>query len=77
MSGVSLEERYAGNPRLLSLYRKKLLEPNWAGKLDDTEYEYIKSQLRRSPALKRRWRFRPSAKRLSVKRVRAVAGMGV
>jgi hypothetical protein len=70
---MTLEERYADDPDLLSFYRKKLLEPGWAGELDAVELAYIKSELRRSASLRRRWGFRPSAKRLSEDRVRAIA----
>jgi len=74
---VSLQERYANNPQLLAFYEKKLLVPGWAGELSPDEFAYIKSQLRQSPSLKRRWGFRPSAKRLSEKRIRAVARDGL
>ena len=72
-SRMTLEERYANNPWLLKLYREKLLEPRWAGELDTVELEYVKSHLKRSPSLRRRWEFRPSAKRLSETRIRALA----
>ena len=68
-----LEERYASDPELLEFYEKKLLQPGWAGELDAVELAYIKSQLRESPSLKRRWGFKPSARRLSEKRIRAIA----
>jgi hypothetical protein len=74
---VTLEERYAGDPELLKFYKKKLLEPGWAGELKPYELAYIKSQLRLSPSLRRRWGFRPSAKRLSEKHIRAVARDGL
>ena len=73
ISKVTLEERYADDPDLLSFYRKKLLEPGWAGELDSIELAYIKSELRWSASLRRRWGFRPSAKRLSEFRIRAIA----
>jgi hypothetical protein len=73
---MSLEERYANDPQLLEFYKQKLLEPGWAGELDPDELAYIKSQLRRSPSLRRRWGFRPSAKRLSEERIKAVARNG-
>ena len=75
-SEMTLEERYANDPWLLELYREKLLEPGWAGELDDVELAYIKSELVKSPSLRRRWGFRPSAKRLSEARIRAVAMYG-
>jgi hypothetical protein len=75
--GMSLEEQYANDPKLLEFYRENLLEPGWAGELDPDELAYIKSKLRQSPSLKRRWGFRPSAKRLSERRIRAVARDGL
>jgi hypothetical protein len=75
--GMSLEERYANDPELLEFYRENLLETGWAGELDPDELAYIKSKLRQSPSLKRRWGFRPSAKRLSERRIRAVARDGL
>lgn len=74
---VTLEERHADDPWLLELFKEKLLEPGWAGELDAVEFEYIKSQLKQSPSLRRRWGFRPSAKRLSESRIRDVAMYGV
>ncbi len=74
---MSLEELYADDPEFLELYRENLLEPGWAGELDPVELAYIKSQLRQSSLLRRRWGFRPSAKRLSEKRIRAVAKDGL
>jgi len=72
-----LEERYAKDPELLQFYRKKLLIPGWAGELDPVELDYIKSQLRQSPSLKRQWGFRPSARRFSESRIRAIARDGL
>jgi len=74
---MSLEERYASDPGLLHFYQKKLLEPGWAGELDSIELAYIKWQLRQSPSLRRRWGFRPSARRLSESRIRSVARNGL
>ena len=59
---MSLEERYAHDPDLLAFYRKRLLEPGWAGELSPDELAYIKAELRQSASLRRRWGFRPSAK---------------
>ena len=70
---MTLDEVYGDDPELLKLYKKKLLIPGWAGELKPDELKYIKSQLRVSPSLKRRWGFKPSARRLSEKRIRAVA----
>jgi len=72
-----LEDRYANAPWLLNIYKEKLLEPGWAGELDAAELEYIRSELRKSPSLRRRWGFRPSAKRLPEKRIRYAAMYGV
>ena len=77
MMKTSLEERYASDAELLAFYKKNLLEPGWAGELDPDELAYIKSQLRQSPSLRRRWGFRPSARRLPEKRIRAVARDGL
>jgi len=74
---MTLEERYADASWLLELYKEKLLEPGWAGELDRVELEYIKGCLKKSASLRRRWGFRPSAKRLSEERIRAVARDGV
>ena len=74
---MTLEERYANDPWLLEYYREGLLEPGWAGELDDVELQYIKSELSKSRSLRRRWGFRPSAKRFSEDRIRAVAMDGV
>jgi hypothetical protein len=38
----TLETRYADDPRLLQLYRRKLLKPGWPGRKDNTEREYIR-----------------------------------
>ena len=73
---MSLEEQYADDSELLEFYKQKLLVPGWAGDLDPDELTYLKSQLRRSSSLRRRWGFRPSAKRLSEGRIRAVARNG-
>jgi len=47
------------------------------GELKPYELAYIRSQLRQSPSLRRRWGFRPSAKRFSEKHIRAVARDGL
>jgi len=38
----TLESRYDGDPRLLRLYKLRLLKPGWAGKKDAVEREYIR-----------------------------------
>jgi hypothetical protein len=70
---MTLEERYAADPWLLEYCKKNLLEPGWAGDLDNVEFAYVKSELIKSRRLKQRWGFRPSAKRLSEGRIRAAA----
>jgi hypothetical protein len=74
---MMLGERYVADRWLPEYYRKNLLEPGWAGALDNVEFAYIKSELTKSRPLKRRWGFRPSARRLSESRIRAVAMYGV
>jgi len=74
---MSLEKRYATDPGHLEYYKEKLIEPEWAGELSPDEFTYIKSQLRHSASLKRRWGFCPSAKRLSESRIRSVARNGI
>ena len=73
---MRLDERYKDDPELLAFYKKKLLEPGWAGELSLDEFAYVKSQLRQSALLRRRWGFRPSARRLSERHIRAVARDG-
>jgi|GEM_PF-1789218 len=74
---MTLDEIYTGDPGLLKFYKRKLLEPGWAGELKPYELAYIKAQLRQSPSLRRRWGFRPSARRFSDKQIRAVARDGL
>ena len=73
----SLEEEYANDPKTLKLYQDNLIEPGWAGELTRNELAYIKSQLEKSPSLKRRWGFRPTAKRFSESHIRDVAMNGL
>ena len=73
----SLEEEYANDPKTLKLYQENLIEPGWAGELTRNELAYIKSQFEKSPSLKRRWGFRPTAKRFSESHIRDVAMNGV
>jgi len=42
---TSFEEKYANDPQLLDFYKRKLLEPGWAGELSPDELAYLKSQL--------------------------------
>ena len=74
---MTLYEIHENDPGLLKFYKKKLLIPGWAGELSPDEFAYIKSQLKASPSLKRRWGFKPSAKRLPEKRIRAIARDGL
>jgi len=74
---MTLEERHANDPWQLAMYKEGLLEPGWGGDLDDVELEYVLSELKKSRPLRRRWGFRPSAKRLSRSSIRAVAMYGV
>jgi len=74
---MSIEECYAQDPFLLEFYKMKLLQPGWAGELIPDEFTYIKAQLRQSPSLKRRWGFRPSARRFNENHIRIVAQYGL
>jgi hypothetical protein len=74
---MSLEEQYADDPEFLKFYGENLIEPGWAGELSRDELAYIKSELKKSPSLKRRWGFRPTARRFSESHIRAVARNGV
>ena len=74
---MSPEERYKDDIRHLEFYQEKLVEPGWAGELSPDEFVYIKCQLRQSSSLKRRWGFRPTAKRLSESQIRTVARDGL
>ncbi len=76
-ASTSLEEMYRDNPQQLAYHKKNLLEPGLPGDLLPYEFDYVRSSLLQSPSLKRRWGFRPSAKRLSEARIRAVARDGL
>jgi hypothetical protein len=73
----SMEERCRDNPELPGFCQEKLLEPGWAGELSPDEFAYVRSQLQQSSSLRRRWGFRPSAKRLSESHLRAIARNGL
>jgi len=77
VTNMTLKESYKGDSELPELYKRKLIGPGWAGDLSPDEFVYIKSQLKQSRSLKRRWGFRPSAKRFSENRIRAVARDGL
>ena len=51
----TLEERYRGDPEFLEWYKRKLLEPGWAGSLDEAEYRYIRKCLETDGVLRRKW----------------------
>ena len=74
---MTLDKIHGDDPGLLKFYKEKLLIPGWAGEIKPFELDYIKSQLRASPSLKRRWGFKPRAKRLPKKRIRAIARDGL
>jgi hypothetical protein len=73
----NLDEVYKNDPDLLEFYNSNLLEPGWAGELAPYELACIKSELKKSPKFRRCWGFRPSAKRISEKRIREVARNGL
>jgi len=50
---MTLDEIHGDDPGLLKFYKEKLLIPGWAGEIRPFELDYIKSQLRASPSLKR------------------------
>ena len=72
---VSSQEVYLDEA--VPLDKEELLIPGWAGELRPDEFAYIKLELRKSPSLRRRWGFRPSAKRFSESRIRHVAMHGL
>jgi len=75
---VTLEDRYENDPELLKFYQKQFLQPGWAGgELSCDWYNYIRSQLQKSPSPKCKWGFKPTAKRLSEKRIWVVARDGL
>jgi len=72
-----LDKQHSFKSPLLGSWRNRLLKPGWAGELSPDEFFYIKSELCQSPSLRRRWGFRPSAKRLSESRIREIAREGL
>ena len=70
-------DRPGSEPSQLDHCRNSMLKPGWAGKLSPDEFVFIKSELRQSSSLRRRWGFRPSAKRLSERRIRDIAREGL
>ncbi|MCD6599539.1 MAG: hypothetical protein J7L19_03095 [Dehalococcoidia bacterium] len=74
---MSFEQEHNNGLNIREFHREKLLEPGWPGELSPSELAYVKSEIRKSPSLKRIWGFRPTAKRLSEKHIRDVARNGV
>jgi len=70
----TLEERYKDNLELLEYYKRKLLEPGWAGAIDQAELQYIRTCLWRDKRLRRKWG--KGRKMLSEKEIRLVARYG-
>ena len=64
------------NKELHDLYMQSLPEPGWVGDLDRAELAYVEAQFRQPASLRRKWGFRPSARRLSDGRIRQVAISG-
>ena len=56
---------------------KRILDPEFAGRVYPDELAYIKTEERKSPSQKRRWGFRPSAKQFNNGYIRYVAMYGV
>jgi hypothetical protein len=61
-------------------YRKEknwnLLEPGWAGTLDDDEIQFILNKLQADSVLSYWWGFRPQTKRRPLEAIKAVAMWG-
>ena len=74
---MTCKERYTNDPEFLEGDKKNLLEPGWAGEINQAELAYIKSELRESPSLRRRWGFRPTARRFNDDYIRTVAMYGL
>ena len=73
---MTIEQTYAKDKSLLKFYKAKLLEPGWAGELNNEEYDYIKENLKANPQLKTRWGFVVGRRKLSEERIREVAMNG-
>lgn len=43
--------------------QRKLLEPGWAGRLSDSEIEFIQRELKRYPILWRKWGYKKAMMR--------------
>lgn len=57
--------------------REKLLIPGYAGRLNDSELEYIKKALQNDPKLRTKWGFTRGRKRLSKKKIKLIAMYGI
>ncbi len=66
-------EKYRGKPGNLSA---KLLEPGWAGGLEDDELAFIVEHLKEDEKLRLWWGMRPSWKRIPEEAVKRVAMAG-
>lgn len=73
---ASLEQMYCSDSILRDLYSNKLLEPGWAGELNDTELAYIKKSLFSDRRLRATWGFKRGTGRLSEEKIRKVALYG-
>jgi hypothetical protein len=54
----------------------KLLQPGWAGTLDDAELQFILTKLQTDPVLAYWWGFRGATKRRPIDAIKAVAMYG-
>ncbi len=73
---TSLEQVYCGDSILKDLYLNKLLEPGYAGEINDTELAYIKTKLFNDRRLRAKWGFVRGTGRLSEEKIRKVALYG-
>ena len=77
-----IEDEWAGLGKSLKKLNKKaardyrLLEPGWAGELEDDQVAYIRDALHDDPDLAYLWGFKRSAKRFSSDVIRRVALKG-
>jgi hypothetical protein len=54
----------------------RILEPGWAGELDDEQIAYIRTALHNDPELAFQWGFRRASKRFSDDMIRRIAARG-
>ena len=77
-----IEDEWAGLGKSLKKLNRKaardyrLLEPGWAGELEDDQVAYIRDALHDDPDLAYLWGFKRSAKRFSTDIIRKVALRG-